>query len=180
MNEPIDFEQPTASPEALVAAVKALEQIRSRSFSERHPELGKMIKCQICSHRHRSSIKCEQKFKELYIEEDLETGEKTTIYAVAAQPEGTEIVGQISAEQPTQKQIVGAAMFKGKRLKPHINHKQLLFIERVRKLMAQDETLDLKEARATASRQLRREFSRRANGFRRVQDISRRINRGLV
>lgn len=34
----------------------------SKSFSERNPDLGKMIKCQICTRRHRSSQVCEQRF----------------------------------------------------------------------------------------------------------------------
>lgn len=33
-----------------------------RSFSQRHPELGKMINCHVCGTRHRSAQVCEQKF----------------------------------------------------------------------------------------------------------------------
>jgi hypothetical protein len=38
------------------------EHQKEKSFSGRHPELGKMVKCQICSRRHRSSLICLQTF----------------------------------------------------------------------------------------------------------------------
>jgi hypothetical protein len=43
------------------AAAKFRLDYTKKSFSVRHPELGKMIKCQVCLRRHRSSITCEQK-----------------------------------------------------------------------------------------------------------------------
>jgi hypothetical protein len=47
----------------LQIAVDQFEQaFRDRSFSERNPELGKMIKCDGCGLRHRSSIIHERKF----------------------------------------------------------------------------------------------------------------------
>jgi hypothetical protein len=47
----------------LVSAVEEFEEHRrSLSFSGRHPELGKMIKCDGCGRRHRSSIIHERKF----------------------------------------------------------------------------------------------------------------------
>jgi hypothetical protein len=42
------------------AIAKLREDIAERSFSGRHPELGKMKKCQICGLRHRSSIVCKE------------------------------------------------------------------------------------------------------------------------
>ena len=35
------------------AAELALKAIQSRSFIDRHPELGKMVKCHMCGRRHR-------------------------------------------------------------------------------------------------------------------------------
>lgn len=52
--------KPTA--EGIEAADEVLAAIKGRSFSGRHPELGRMIKCQVCRNRHRESIKCKQKF----------------------------------------------------------------------------------------------------------------------
>lgn len=46
-------------------------QFREKSFSERHPELGKMVKCQICNKRHRSVIACIQVFAKDKNEEEL-------------------------------------------------------------------------------------------------------------
>lgn len=42
------------------AIAKLREDIADRSFSGRHPELGKMINCKICGLRHRSSIVCKE------------------------------------------------------------------------------------------------------------------------
>lgn len=157
----IELEAPKPTAGGLVASVLALEELKRRSFSGRHPELGKMIKCQVCRLRHRDSQKCEQKFSKLWVEEDLETGEKTTVYAVAAQPKGTEIPHQISAQQPTENQIIGAAAFKGKRLNSHPNKRKLQFIELVRALVPDEFTdEDLQRARKKAARILIKKFGR--------------------
>ncbi len=145
-NESIELEAPKPTVEGAIASIQALAEIRGRSFSGRHPELGKMIKCAICSRRHRSSIKCEQKFKELHIEEDLETGEKEIIYATVPK---------------TRNGIVGAAAFKGKRLKPHPNRRMLQFIELVRELLPNEYTEeDLAKARKKARRKLSQKLGR--------------------
>jgi len=48
---------------AVNAAAEAFfEQRKSSSFSERYPELGKMINCGVCGRRHRSSHTCLQKY----------------------------------------------------------------------------------------------------------------------
>jgi hypothetical protein len=159
--EKLEYESPAVSVGAAIAALKALEDLKNRSFSARHPELGRMIKCQVCGLRHRDSIKCEQKFVELWVEEDLETGEKKTVFAVAQQPEGAEIRHQISAQQPTLKQMVGAAQFKGKRQKPHPNKRVLQFIELVRTLLPDEYTEeDMTRARKKATRILIKKHGR--------------------
>jgi hypothetical protein len=110
VEEIVEIAYPT-SPEAIAAAEKATEEIKSRSFSGRHPELGKMIKCAVCGLRHRKEErKCEQKFKELWIDEDLETGELSTVYATVP----------LHNQKPINpiRAIFGAARFKGKRKKP--------------------------------------------------------------
>lgn len=44
----------------LILAKENFEKaFKQRSFSERNPELGKMIKCQLCGQRHRDSVKHE-------------------------------------------------------------------------------------------------------------------------
>ena len=160
-NQNIELEQPKPTAGGLVASVLALEELRRRSFSARHPELGKMVKCQVCNRRHRDSIKCEQKFVELWVEEDLETGEKTVIYATAVQPKGVEVRGQISAEQPTLKQVVGATAFKTKRLNPHPNKLNLQYVELVRALTPDEfDEVDLEKAKKRAKRILAKKLGR--------------------
>jgi hypothetical protein len=46
------------------------EKQKDKSFSERHPELGKMINCPMCDRRHRTSEICLQRFAKT--EEDVE------------------------------------------------------------------------------------------------------------
>lgn len=51
----------TKIDEALASTInKIKEDLVSGSFSHRHPELGRMIKCQVCGFRHRSYIVCKQ------------------------------------------------------------------------------------------------------------------------
>jgi hypothetical protein len=176
----VENENVPASAEAQEAVKKALQAIKDRSFSGRNPQLGKMVKCQVCGTRHRSVIKCEQRFKELHTEEDLETGEITKVFATCIQPD----------KKPTARQKVGAQGFKGKRKNPHPNQGDLQLIQRSKKIFGEtgnegyvsqekfQETIRL--TRTTAERQLRKENRRKAKKFRRVQDASRRINRGLA
>jgi len=155
-NQVPEFEPPKPTAGGLVASVLALEEIKRRSFSGRHPELGKMIKCQVCQKRHRDSIKCEQKFVELWIEEDLETGEKTSIHAELVPPKGRRNL--------TFKQTYGAAVVKGKRLHPHPNSRNLQLIEQVRALLPDEyDENDLKKARTRARRILANRLGR--HGF---------------
>lgn len=156
-----EFEVPVVSQEVKDLAAKTLLEIRNRSFSGRNPELGKMIKCPVCQTRHRAAKKCEQKFVELFVEEDLETGEKTVVYAVAAQPKDYEISSQISAQQPTMKQVLGAATFKGKRRHSHPNKRGLQFIQLVRSFTPDEYTeADLEKAKKKARRILSKKFGR--------------------
>ena len=136
--EGIEF---NVSLDAILAAEMALKQIKNRSFSARHPELGKMMNCQVCDLRHRSSQKCEQKFKELWIDEDLETGEFSTQYAIVPLP----------GQNGTPKSIVGAAQFAKKRRNPHPSRRKLQFIRLVRRVTPDEVTQDeLQHARDMA------------------------------
>lgn len=117
----------TPAEAVLKTADEALKEIRGRSFSGRHPELGKMVKCAVCGFRHRSSIVCKQKFVVKWIEEDVETGERTEFFATALpQP------GEFPPRAETFKQKFGASIVKGRRIKPHPNRRNLIYIETVR------------------------------------------------
>jgi hypothetical protein len=79
------------------AAQAAIQAIRERSFSGRHPELGRMINCQFCDTRHRENErKCSQTF-------------------------AVELTPTKDREHLTHKQIFGASRFAKKRLNPHSN-----------------------------------------------------------
>ena len=167
------------SPEAIAAAEKATKEIRGRSFSGRHPELGKMIKCAVCGLRHRKEErKCEQKFKELWIDEDLETGELSTVYATVP----------LHNQKPANpvRAIFGAKQFKGKRkfARPSIKERRL--IEMTRKIfpafegITPDEQKQMEMARKLAKVVLKCLYRTKADRRTAQQQLSRRINRGTV
>jgi hypothetical protein len=164
--EDSEFEKPVPSLEAVEASAKALKEIRGKSFAGRNPEVGKMIKCQVCRTRHRDIQVCTQKFKELWIEEDLETGELKTVYMVAAQDRDVEDVpGQrqpVDAPPgPTRNQIIGATPFKGKRKKPRLNKCAQRFVQLVHSLVPDEFTSeDLQKARKKAARILAKKYGR--------------------
>jgi hypothetical protein len=84
------------------AAESALSEIRDRSFSGRHPELGRMINCQFCGLRHRAHERlCEQKFAQ----------KDGVVYGELTPPEGLTNL--------TIKQVVGVKMFAKRRINPH-------------------------------------------------------------
>lgn len=174
--EKLEFKE--LEPVVKAAIEKFHEERRHKTFSERHPELGRMINCQVCSRRHRESIKCVQNFKYLYTLEDTETGEKTDVFATAT-PHG---------EKPTYRQMIGAAVFKGKRRRPHPNAKNLQLIERTHQLYgnfefdpkSEQDQADLKTARTQANRELRKNRKLRNRNIRRQEKLSRRINYGLA
>jgi hypothetical protein len=178
MNNNENLEVKPVSQEVADLAAKALADVHDRSFSGRHPELGKMIKCQVCNRRHRDSIKCQQIFKELWIDEDLETGKFETVYATVP----------LHNQTPTIKSVIGAAQFKGKRRIRRPNPKDLPLVELTRKIYGRENYDENKpedkqfmiECRVEAVRQLKQDRKAKAKRYRRQQDISRRINRGLL
>lgn len=140
------------------------ESVKHRSFSGRNPELGKMIKCQVCLSRHRSSIICRQKF------------------AVELKPPKNK-------EELTIKQVVGAAPFKKKRKNPHHSHKQLELLQRVIETFddyngvwpstetKSREQVAMEVARRDARKQLKKKRQAKKNKKLAMQYESRRINR---
>jgi hypothetical protein len=182
--EQLPVEPFVPSAELLAAVQSAITDIMDRPYSERKPELGKMIKCQVCQHRHRAHIKCEQKFTyrigdyENFRED--EGGNLVPDYRTAVHPD----------ESPTKRQVVGAAQFKGKRIKPHPSKMKLLFIERTREVFDRNgyglettgEEFDknLQQARVIAAREIRKDRRDRRYAARYIQDVSRRVNRGLL
>lgn len=75
-----------------------------KSFSDRHPELGRMINCVVCGNRHRSSRTC------------------TAVYARVAgvqKPDG-------SVDLVTKRQVHGAAHVIRKQLFPYVDLSEML------------------------------------------------------
>jgi hypothetical protein len=163
------------SPEAATAVKKALKGIHDRPYSGRHPELGKMFKCQVCGKRHRSSMICLQKFEVLAEDEDLETGERTTIYATAIPADG----------RATPKQVVGAAAFAKKRQLRRPNKNDLQIVEITRRIYNRDDfdpdkpedMTFMQECRLAAAQEIRKKRELRAKAYRKRQRASRRKNR---
>jgi hypothetical protein len=71
-------QRPPALKKAMAAAEKA---IRSRSFADRNPQLGKMINCPVCDRRHRGSI-CTPQYATVTYE--LTNGEEETVELFAS------------------------------------------------------------------------------------------------
>lgn len=112
-------EKPT--PEGVAAAEKTLKQLRQRSFSERHPELGKMINCQVCQLRHRTGERnCQQTFAKRWIVDN--DGKKVYIseLLIAGVTPETETV----IEEKKVRREYGAKVFSHKRHHPHSNRRR--------------------------------------------------------
>ncbi|HXQ37224.1 MAG TPA: hypothetical protein VN843_24655 [Anaerolineales bacterium] len=185
-----------ASPEALAAAASALESITNRSFSGRNSELGKMVNCRVCNRRHRKVDvvyrehfdengkktvtllplvrDCKQVFKQMWVDEDLETGELSIQYATVPLP----------GQKGTPKAILGATFFAKKRKKRRPSPVGLHLVEITRQLMPYvnkerftTEEAQMLEARRMAVNTLRNRNEAEAKRIRRQQRESRRINR---
>lgn len=150
---------------------KAIEKFRKefadRSFSQRHPELGRMINCAVCFLRHRSSQVCHQRFvKEL------------------TPPEG--LTGL------TKFQLLGRAAFAKKRIKPHYSKKRLQLVQRTVELYPVHsgiwpstpeksvEVVTMQMARREAREGLEKEYAVKRARLQDAQYRNRRINHGLV
>lgn len=129
-----------------------VREIRGRSFGARHPELGRMIKCQIHGFRHREFefdpiAKCEQTFTYKVKDKNGRVYEQFR-EQIITDPDGTEgpngevpkkvtlvpdLRTAISPDfKPTMKQVLGASRFVKKRFHPHFSKIKLQFIERTR------------------------------------------------
>lgn len=147
--------EPKAAVESVIAAEKALKAIRERSYSERHPELGKMIKCQICQTRHRQNERnCQQVFAEKWTVDTDGNKVYTGDQLIAGRTPETETVLEekkvnLTYGTPQRKN------FSKPRRNPHPNKRNLLFIELVRKYTPDEYTqADLEKARRRATKEL--------------------------
>lgn len=138
----------------------ALAVVGGRSFSGRHPELGKMINCKVCGLRHRETDVVEKNVKE-EVSPGVVVKSKTTLvlrpkceqvftdefkgkdgrkyHQYHEEEKDGEVIVSLErrtatpyGEKPTINQIIGAAAFNKKRFRPHPSKTKLLFIEAVR------------------------------------------------
>lgn len=144
-----------------------LEKQAEKSFSQRHPELGKMKNCRICDRRHRSSQICHQRF----------------IVELKPPEHMTEL---------TPFQVFGKAAFAKKRIKPHYSKKRLQLLQKTIELYPLHDGLwpsTEEKSREMVTMQMARREARefleckRNEKRARLQDVqhrSRRVNRGLL
>ena len=168
-----DFQQVLANP-LNIAVRQFITERRAKSFSERNPELSKMINCPVCELRHRMAHVC------------------TPVYATSAtetiQAEDGSIVPMpMMAAQNTKKGVMGAKAFHGRILK-HRNAWGLQVLERATENYRKDissfpnasekdqEKLG-KSALSLALNKKRAERAARRRKFFKITRESRRINR---
>jgi hypothetical protein len=136
------------------AVAKFREDFTHRSFSARHPELGKMQNCAICQLRHRSSQICQQ-----------------NILAPAAQTRK----GILGATMFAKKRL---KPHHSHRLLQLVQLTQDLF-PKYHPNQIQDPEKAMKAARGEALQTLRRRYHGFRKGLLARQHTSRQINRGL-
>lgn len=124
---------------------------KDKSFSERHPELGKMINCPVCGERHRSAHVC------------------VPTYAKGKNGEDR------LCSQHTNKGIYGAAAYRGRILK-HRNAWGLKVLERATMLFRKDYAPFYKDEDAAGKMAL----SRALNELREERNARRRKQRSIV
>jgi hypothetical protein len=161
------MENENADVKRLVAdAVKKFrEEHAEKSFSQRHPELGKMLNCQFCSRRHRSSIDCQQVFTTVV---NRGPSERTVIAREAPR---------------TRRGVNGAQAFAKKRLLPHHSHRLLELVQLTQNLFPKyfPRIAEPEKATKAARGEAQAILSRKSRLHRRIvqtqQDESRKANR---
>jgi hypothetical protein len=156
------------TPEQVAKAVSEFaESFASRSFSQRHPELGRMLNCAVCSLRHRSSQICHQRHVVQLVPPDGLTG-------------------------LTRFQVMGRAAFAKKRINPHYSKKRQQLLQRTIELYPlhegmyastekySAELVAMHAARREARESLEKMRAEKRSIRQSAKHRSRRINRGLI
>lgn len=99
--------QPQPTPEGQAAVAEALQAIKDRSFSGRHPELGKMINCHVCHDRHRQNERnCQIVYHKIDGVEQIAGETKSTKF---------DTTFELDIQRKQTRQVFGAKLFKGRR-----------------------------------------------------------------
>jgi hypothetical protein len=157
----------------------------AKSYSERNPEIGKMVNCSHpgCAHphRHRASLKHDDL---VYSTPRYELDEETGLPKAEDEK-------RILIAPPTRNGIVGAAAFKGKRIRPHLHPRTLEAKQRTDDMFAEDvafaESLpapnfqpDITQCVREAIKCINNRIRKAAKKARKQAQLSRRINLGLA
>lgn len=153
-------EQVNAASEDVLKAIESFkESFRDRSFSGRNKDLGKMIKCRVCSRRHRSSQVCEYRFARVRINHSREEYRQT------------------EAMNPKPRLGIGPK----NRMLPHFSKRRLLLVQRVKEFIAAMPGSEdfANEVRDLMFKNMKRDWKLRAKTYRDTQKQSRAINRAI-
>lgn len=153
-------EQANAASEDLLKAVESFKQsFRDRSFSGRNPDLGKMIKCRVCTRRHRSSQVCEYQFAKVRVSHSKENYRQT------------------EPMNPKPRYSIGPK----NRMNPHFSKRRLILVQRVKEFIeAMPGSEDFAtEVRDLTFQNLKRNWKLKSKKYRDTQKQSRTINRAI-
>lgn len=153
-------EQVNRASDDLLKAVESFQQnFRERSFSQRHKELGKMIKCQVCRTRHRASQVCEQRFARV---------------RVGGDPDNLRQTGPVN---PKPRLGIGPR----NRMSPHFSKRRLLLVQRVKEFIAAMPGSEnfANEVRDLMLSRMEKTWRQRRSALQRMQKESRATNRSL-
>jgi len=163
----------TPKVETPISISQAIAKFRAdhagKTFSQRHPELGKMLNCPFCLRRHRSMIVCQQVFTTVV---NRGPNERTVIERLAPR---------------TRRGVNGAQAFAKKRINPHYSSKRLELVQLTQDLFPKyfgwNTTKTPEEAMRAARGEAQAILFRKSRLARskkvQQQHESRQINRGL-
>ena len=155
------------------------EKFKEKSYSGRHPELGKMVNCPFCDRRHRNSIACFQ----IFAKESISIG-RNDLCPCGSKKKFKKCC--VSIDNGVELVATGRGHGKG-RLTPHWNRRSLELVDLTRQLIpTYPEILnkegklepDVKKARSRALNILRKKWHQQSSKIQRQKKLSRRINRG--
>jgi hypothetical protein len=140
-----------------VAIAKFQDTFQERTYSQRNPDLGKMVNCAVCGMRHRSSQVCEQRFAKVRIGHSEE-------------------YRQTEAVNPKRRFGMGA----GKRINPHFCWRRLQIVDLTKQLFPYYTGDDaVQKAKSKAMNILFPIWGERDRIRQQMQKESRAINRSI-
>lgn len=145
--EPVATTDPTIQEAVAKAIARFREEYVHKSFSQRHPELGRMVNCRACNLRHRTSEPCHKFFALSKRNPDIINATRAIVDCewCKTKHRGHEYCPSELALVPTEERIslvsgqtrkgvLGAAMFAKKRFFPHHSQRLLQLVELTKKL----------------------------------------------